>query len=99
MEVAGQCRAVAPGPLWSHLAGWDDLPVPVPATDASGLDPGHGWPDRWRVVWLARKDWAPRRGNLWHELACPGRLVRYTELRKLLIEHGNRLAKDIDYSG
>jgi hypothetical protein len=26
----------------------------------------------------------------------PGRLVYYTELRKLLIEHGDRLAADID---
>jgi hypothetical protein len=45
-----------------------------------------------------RKDWAPRRGNLWHKLARPGRFVHYTELRNLLIEHGDRLAKDIDGS-
>ena len=45
-----------------------------------------------------RKDWAPRRGNLWHKLAYPGRFVHYTELRKLLIEHGDRLARDIDGS-
>jgi hypothetical protein len=32
------------------LAGWDDLLVPVPATDSSGLDLERGWPDRWRVV-------------------------------------------------
>jgi len=43
-----------------------------------------------------RKDWASRRGNLWHKLACPGRLAHYIELRKLLIEHGDRLARDID---
>ena len=45
-----------------------------------------------------RKDWAPRRGNLWHKLAHPDRFVHYTELRKLLIEHGDRLARDIDGS-
>jgi hypothetical protein len=38
------------GPLWSHLAGWDDLFVPVPSTDASRLDLGEGWPDRWLVA-------------------------------------------------
>ena len=32
------------------MAGWNDLLVPVPATDASGLDLEHGWPDRWRVI-------------------------------------------------
>ena len=37
-------------PLWSHLAGWDDLLVPVPSTDASGLDLEEGWPDRWLVT-------------------------------------------------
>lgn len=45
-----------------------------------------------------RKDWAPRRGNLRHKLARPGRLVHYIELRKLLIEYGDLLAKDIDYN-
>ncbi len=39
-----------PGPLWSHLAGWDDLLVPVPSVDASHLDLGEGWPDRWLVT-------------------------------------------------
>lgn len=39
-----------PGPLWSHLAGWDDLLVPVPSTDASGVDLEEGWPDRWLVT-------------------------------------------------
>jgi len=38
------------GPLWSHLAGWDDLLVPVPSTDAGGLDLSEGWPDRWTVT-------------------------------------------------
>jgi hypothetical protein len=31
------------------LVGWDDLLVPVPSTDASSLDLGEGWPDRWLV--------------------------------------------------
>jgi TnsA-like endonuclease N terminal len=45
MESTGQR-----GPLWSHLAAWDDLLVPVPSTDASHLDLGEGWPDRWLVA-------------------------------------------------
>lgn len=44
-----------------------------------------------------RKDWASRRGNLWHKITRPGRFVHYIELRKLLIQHGDRLARDIDY--
>jgi hypothetical protein len=44
-----------------------------------------------------RKDWAPRRGNLWHKLAYPGRFVHYMELRNLLIEYGDHLASEIDY--
>ena len=50
MKMRGQCGATAPGPLWSHLAGWRDLLVPVPATDASRLDLEEGWPDRWLVT-------------------------------------------------
>ena len=50
MEGKGQPGPGAPGPLWSHLAGWDDLLVPVPSTDASGLDLEEGWPDRWLVT-------------------------------------------------
>jgi hypothetical protein len=45
-----------------------------------------------------RGDWARQRGNTWHKLARPGRLVHYIELRKLLIEHGDRLARSIDNS-
>jgi hypothetical protein len=43
-----------------------------------------------------RAYWAKLRGSTWHKLARPGRIVHYTELRKLLIEHGDRLASDID---
>lgn len=50
MGVRGQCGATASGPLWSHLAGWHDLLVPVPTTDASRLDLDEGWPDRWLVM-------------------------------------------------
>ena len=50
MERMGQCGPGMPGPLWSYLAGWDDLLVPVPSTDASGLDLEEGWPDRWLVT-------------------------------------------------
>jgi hypothetical protein len=50
VEGKGRPGPSAPGPLWSHLAGWDDLLVPVPSTDASGLDLEEGWPDRWLVT-------------------------------------------------
>jgi hypothetical protein len=50
MESTGQRGPGIQGPLWSHLAGWDDLLVPVPSTDASRLDLGEGWPDRWLVA-------------------------------------------------
>jgi hypothetical protein len=50
MKLRGQCGAAMPDPLWSHLAGWHDLLVPVPATDTSRLDLGAGWPDRWLVT-------------------------------------------------
>ena len=43
-----------------------------------------------------RRDWTRKRANTWHKLARPGRFVHYIELRKLLIEHGDRLASDID---
>lgn len=46
-----------------------------------------------------RKDWAGRRASTWHKLTRPGRLNHYAELRKLLIEHGDRLARNIDNSG
>lgn len=46
----------------------------------------------------AREDWAKLRANTWHKLARPGRIVHYAELRKLLIEHGDGLAKDIDFN-
>jgi hypothetical protein len=45
-----------------------------------------------------RKDWLARRGSTWHKLAQPGRLIHYAELRKILVEHGDRLARDIDNS-
>lgn len=47
----------------------------------------------------AQKNWFKHRGSAWSLFADPGRFVHYAELRKLLIEHGDRLAKDIDYSG
>jgi hypothetical protein len=46
-----------------------------------------------------RKDWADCRGNTWHKLTRPGRLIHYAELHKLLIEHGDRLTRNIDNSG
>jgi hypothetical protein len=53
-------------------------------------------PDRGRPAERIRKNSTGRRGNLWHKLARPGRFVHYIELRKLLIEHGDRLTSDID---
>jgi len=49
LVVTGPPLRLGAGPLWSHLAGWEDLLVPVPATDGSGLDLEDGWPDRWLV--------------------------------------------------
>jgi hypothetical protein len=45
-----------------------------------------------------RRVWTNRRANTWHRLDCPGRIVHYTELRSLLIEHADQLARDIDDS-
>jgi hypothetical protein len=46
-----------PGRLWSHLAGWEDLLVPVSAdAGVPGLDLGEGWPDRWLVFWRTGRD-------------------------------------------
>lgn len=56
MEGEGQRGQGPAGPLWSHLAGWDDLLVTVPSTDASGLDLEEGWPDRWTVTRRAEGD-------------------------------------------
>jgi hypothetical protein len=56
MKIRGKCGATVPGPLWSHLAGWGDLLVPVPATDASRLDFEEGWPDRWQVTRRVGRD-------------------------------------------
>ena len=46
-----------------------------------------------------QRNWARNRSSTWSLLAHPGRFVHYAELRKLLIEHGDRQAEDIDYSG
>lgn len=43
-----------------------------------------------------RKDWAKLRGSTWSLLAHPRRFTHYTELGKLLIEHGDHLATHID---
>jgi hypothetical protein len=45
-----------------------------------------------------QREWAKSRSSTWSLLARPGRFVHYAELRKLLIKHGDRLAKDIDYN-
>jgi hypothetical protein len=67
---------------WAHVTRGEPRFAPRPI-EASQLGP-------------VRKDWAARRGSTWHKLTHPGRFVHYAELRKLLIEHGDRLARDID---
>jgi hypothetical protein len=71
--------------VWAHVTQGEPRFAPRPI-DASQPE-------------QVRKDWTGRRGNLWHKLTRPGRLVHYIELRKLLIEHGDRLARDIDRHG
>jgi len=68
--------------VWAHVTQGEPRFAPRPI-EVSQPDP-------------VRKDWTSRRGNLWHKLTRPGRLVHYAELRKLLIEYGDRLATDID---
>ena len=75
-------RQAASALTWAYVTQGEPRFAPRPI-EASQPDP-------------VRKDWASR-GNLWHKLAHPGRLVHYAELRKLLIEHGDRLARRIDY--
>ena len=70
--------------IWAHVTQGEPRFAPRPI-EASQPEP-------------VRKDWAERRGNTWHKLTRPGRFVHYIELRKLLIEHGDRLAKEIDDS-
>jgi hypothetical protein len=45
-----------------------------------------------------RREWTGHRANTWHKLASPGPIVHYAELQNLLIEHSDRLARDIDNS-
>lgn len=70
--------------IWAHVTQGEPRFAPRPI-EASQPGP-------------VRKDWGSRRANLWHKLARPGRIVHYAELRKLLIQQGDRLAKDIDYN-
>ena len=43
-----------------------------------------------------RKAWLHRRGATWFQLSRPDPLAHYAELRKLLIQHADHLAKEID---
>jgi len=43
-----------------------------------------------------RRDWAARRGATWHQLTRPGPLNHYARLRKLLTQHAEHLAAEID---
>jgi hypothetical protein len=49
--------AAAAEPLWSHLAAWDELLVPISAeTGRAGLDLGEDWPGRWTATWKTSGD-------------------------------------------
>jgi hypothetical protein len=43
----------------------------------------------------ARQTWIPRRGSTWFQLTRPDPLNHYAELRKLLAQHAEHLAKEI----
>jgi hypothetical protein len=43
-----------------------------------------------------QRQWTLHRANTWGKIASPGRFVHYAELRSLLIEHSDQLARDID---
>jgi hypothetical protein len=43
-----------------------------------------------------RETWLQRRGATWFQLSRPSPLAHYAELRKLLIQHAEHLAKEID---
>jgi hypothetical protein len=43
-----------------------------------------------------RKAWLYRRGATWFQLSRPDPLAHYAELRTLLIQHAEHLAKEID---
>lgn len=68
--------------VWAHVTQGEPRFAPRPIEDDQ---PGP-----------VRKDWAAHRGNTWHKLTRPGRIVHYAELRKLLIEHASHLARRID---
>lgn len=46
-----------------------------------------------------RKAWLYRRGATWFQLSRPDPLAHYAELRTLLIQHAEHLAKEIDTRG
>jgi hypothetical protein len=71
--------------VWAHVPQGEPRFAPRPI-EAGQPDP-------------VRKDWTGRRGNLWHKLTRPGRLVHYIELRKLLTDYGDGLATGIDNRG
>ncbi|MEV6080705.1 TnsA-like heteromeric transposase endonuclease subunit [Streptomyces sp. NPDC052069] len=56
-RAAGGVVATAGGPLWSHVAAWDELLVPVSVEGGgNGLDLGEGWTGRWTVTWKTGGD-------------------------------------------
>ena len=75
-------RQEAPAFTWAHVTQGEPRFAPRPI-EASQPGP-------------VRKDWPARRGSTWHKLTQPGRFIHYAELRKLLIEHGDRLAAEVD---
>jgi hypothetical protein len=82
--VDGRKRQEASAFTWAHVTQGEPWFAPRPIEA--------GQPEH------IRREWADRRSSTWHKLAFSGR-VHYVELRKLLIDHGDRLARDIDRSG
>jgi len=70
---------------WAYVTQGEPRSAPHPIQDSQ--------------PWPVQKNWFKHRGSAWSLLANPGRFVHYIELRKLLTEHGNRLAREIDTAG
>jgi hypothetical protein len=78
---AGRGRQEASAFTWAHVAQGEPKFAPRPIEA--------GQPES------VRREWADRRSSTCYKLAFSDR-VHYVELRKLLIDHGDRLARDID---
>jgi len=68
--------------VWSHVTQGELRSAPRPI-EADQPEP-------------VREAWLHRRGSTWFQLSRPDPLAHYAELRKLLIQHAEHLAKEID---